>query len=758
MGLIKKFVNFTGQASKLSPLLTQKNKLREATNMMVESAGNLIKRRGTSANGSDVGLGDGAVFFDEKQEALFIGDELYKRNGTGLTLIDNGKTGAINVTTTQAWGAGSLGQPSDTAEYAGNIYIAKEGDNLKRYDGNTITNAGMHDFFPNRIEWETPTIPAGGAGLTALPQFIVRTNSLDANGNTIVSADNETKAPTSFGSIIAGNDMIINIKPESFFGGGASWVSKYAVTPVCLNSADFSVTTTPGYEDLVWTSDSHNFVVGDWVYPRAQYTTLLDGSTIQTAFIGVEIVNVDGTGFTTRVFQPNSRVKNVTLSGSTPVHDTVLLILSNMYLEVFMTNSNGVYKGIAEVNAFIDTTLALSPNDEFIIDNSIQIKVHSTNIQRFNDTLAPNTFFLIQQSVGITLPPICKLVERHQGLLVLGNGSPYISQRSDALDLPLVNAISEDARTIYWSDTSGLSSIREMFAGVNNSLVIGVPEEGGLEALVSHNGILLAFLEKAVYQISGTLPINPRVDKLYGSGVGCVSRGSIQEIGTSIFFLSNKGIYSARGGSLPEEISTNIDDVFEDTGLDFTKAVSAHDIKRNQYILHIPHSTPADAVTVVYDYEFQGWFVWKEMDAAGGITIDDTDDEVYFVQADGAVKAMKDARNDESVAITSRVRTQHEDLDEPSLLKKFLNFKLFNLGGTGHVSTVKSYGDYSTTAETNVTMTTSATIPFEKIKFTGGKNKSHTMQVEVENAVVDEDMRIDGMEFEFEASSRRMKE
>lgn len=136
-----------------------------------------------------------------------------------------------------------------------------------------------------------------------------------------------------------------------------------------------------------------------------------------------------------------------------------------------------------------------------------------------------------------------------------------------------------DSYTLQWSDTligaaysggaSGTLNLRTVFPkGVSKGV-----------ALAAFNNYLVIFCDKAILLYSGaddpsTMALADTID-----GIGCVSRDSVVDVGTDIFFLSDTGIRSL--GRVVQERSSPIFDVGYMVRDDLIKDVKDHNANEN---------------------------------------------------------------------------------------------------------------------------------------------------------------------------------
>jgi hypothetical protein len=135
-----------------------------------------------------------------------------------------------------------------------------------------------------------------------------------------------------------------------------------------------------------------------------------------------------------------------------------------------------------------------------------------------------------------------------------------------------------------------------------------------------------------------------------GTNIGCVAHATIASVGTLMYFVHSNGVYAITENQLfptdafgnPIPISLAIDNIFRETNYlpqnkyVFKRAVAVNYTKDNQYLLFVPcedsqttiRTANANSVILSYDYQGKNWFLWNNMNAAGGMFV--VDDDLYF--------------------------------------------------------------------------------------------------------------------------------
>lgn len=344
------------------------------------------------------------------------------------------------------------------------------------------------------------------------------------------------------------------------------------------------------------------------------------------------------------------------------------------------------------------------------------------------------------------LPPKAKYLDFYNGLMVLGNFKETYSINGAGEELS-----QENANFIAWSDLSTGGSV-EVFPSLNQQAV--GKSDAVITGIFGESDNLIIFKNRNVFYLSGDLVNgNYRLRDSLSEGIGCVAHQSIIKVEGGAVFLSEKGIYMAKDGYKPIEFSDIIEPLFtRSTDLLFSKSVAVLDRLNERVFLFIPSSTPADSIVVQYDYYHKQWFTYKGFDASGGFTM--SQDEL--VHTNGTkVFLRNDARNDDGVAISARYATSWFNLGKPSLKKKFTNFLAFSLDQSTWKLTVNVERDWQPTADTTAVIQFPSVVGSEDVSLPA--KQCHSMRIILSNAELDENIMINGYNYEFAETQERFK-
>lgn len=165
---------------------------------------------------------------------------------------------------------------------------------------------------------------------------------------------------------------------------------------------------------------------------------------------------------------------------------------------------------------------------------------------------------------------------------------------------------------------------------------------------------------------------------------GCVSPGSIAEVGNNLFYLSDDHIYSIYATEQEfisaQIMSAPIQPILEGIGIaDKAKATSIfHD---NKYYLSFP-----SGLTLVYDTTLECWTKYTNIPANSFVVVDN---ELYFSDATGYIYRFdKNKFTDDGDSISFVMRTKLIDFDLPVQIKKIKRMWLMRKQWNGYRSSI----------------------------------------------------------------------
>jgi hypothetical protein len=326
------------------------------------------------------------------------------------------------------------------------------------------------------------------------------------------------------------------------------------------------------------------------------------------------------------------------------------------------------------------------------------------------------------------VPPVMPIIENHQGGLV-GGGGPI------------------ETESIFWS---GIESV-EYFPEGTNMLDLSSTEAGAVTAIASDGlDMLDVFKANSMVVIAGDLVLGniSIVDELVGD-IGCPSADGWQKVRGLLLIMSEKGPRLVQNGQLiqPDDrlityFTNNYYELEEGTLPDGSDekfyvryATSAHDYESQRILFFVPCldregaaftiNANVNSRVFVYDYANDYWTTYKlnaNHNWLGGATfyrnrtvwisraVIDTGDTNSRGLLMGALTSntIYDF-HDNCLSIPYKFRPQWEFLDEPSMDKDILKFKVWSMNRPFDFDSsigFKTYLNFSTTTADTVTTVT----------------------------------------------------
>jgi hypothetical protein len=158
---------------------------------------------------------------------------------------------------------------------------------------------------------------------------------------------------------------------------------------------------------------------------------------------------------------------------------------------------------------------------------------------------------------------------------------------------------------------------------------------------------------------------------------GCISPGSVQEVGNNLFYLADDHVYSIFATEQDyvsaQIMSASIQPILKGIGLT-DKAQAAAIFHDNKYYLSFP-----SGLTLVYDITLECWTKYTNIKATSFVVIDN---ELYFSGSDGYIYRFNENKfSDDGRFISFVMKTKILDFDLPINVKKirrmWLLFKQF---------------------------------------------------------------------------------
>ena len=263
--------------------------------------------------------------------------------------------------------------------------------------------------------------------------------------------------------------------------------------------------------------------------------------------------------------------------------------------------------------------------------------------------------------------------------------------------------------TVYFSDL--LNGAKWGSGSAGNLNIAGVLPKGSdvITGLAEHNGYLIVFCRNNIIiyadqdSFQGSFDVNTLRLVEVISGVGCIARDSIQNLGNDVVFLSATGLRSL--GRVIQEKSQPLNDISKnvrDTFMDIVNRESDFGLIKSVYF-------PEDAFYLISLPEAQTQFVFDTRgtleDASLRVTtwnnLDHTDyvydakaKALYLTQADGIAEYT--GYQDNGVNYLMSYFTNHFDLGSANVNKILKKAAITAIGSSGQDFSLKVGYDYQT--------------------------------------------------------------
>jgi hypothetical protein len=269
---------------------------------------------------------------------------------------------------------------------------------------------------------------------------------------------------------------------------------------------------------------------------------------------------------------------------------------------------------------------------------------------------------------------------------------------------------------VSWSDTligykwsagsSGSVDIESVFTNGTDSVV----------ALAAFNGRLIIFCKRSIVVYSGASsnPTSNLALEEVIDGVGCISRDSIQDVGTDILFLSDTGVRSL--GRVIQEKSAPIFDVSRNVRDDLISDVIANEGTDNIRSVYYEKdgfyllSLPTRGLSYCFDTKqrLQDYSCKTTLWTLAPKSLCSTNDKKLYIGRTGYIGEYT-GTSDNSETFKFAYYTAHIDGSSPAILKILKKLVLLVIGGQGTRITFRWGTDYGTNYSTNQTTLASFT-------------------------------------------------
>lgn len=503
------------------------------------------------------------------------------------------------------------------ANVANCMFIATGNEFLHVYDGQNVYRAGV----PEAV---TPTMVLGGAGaLTGTYRYITSYVFIDNRNNRtegVESLDSASIIPAAQSVTVTATNIV----------AGSGFNTNCAI----VQSNQTGVTTI--------NTNAHTMWVGDTAY-------FLDRSS--GAYVTRKVIS--------------RTTGSITIEGTAVNVNNNDVISNNLRIAIYRTKNGGIdYFLVEEI-----------PNNSFAATQT-----YSDN--KTDANLGLQYLYPVDGYEHDVLNAKPKYLTVHQNQLIAA-GDPsnpdsiFISLPGDPFSFPAVSGVTDLIST----------------------------KAGGISGLASDQTVLIVGKEDELFIGSGDFsePGQYRFERTNNT-VGFACHNAIQQIGEGIIFLSKQGFYRIRGSRI-DEIGYTINKVFFD--MPYTDAQTLR-LKRSwacyigsseKFFCYVPcesGTTPTSKFTnsnsrlFVYDSYFEGWGEWTGLNCGGGLT--DYQNQMWWnsKREDASTNTKGNISThlttgtlydyaDHGVPIDWKIHPQWEDGGEPSIFKKILRVKLYNM-------------------------------------------------------------------------------
>jgi hypothetical protein len=548
---------------------------------------------------------------------------------------------AVNKTVTTPFATYYASRGNDGFEHAsvenleGNLYIATGYENLHKYDGQTLYLAGCPEIDP-------PSLANGGAGsLTGTYTYYARYKQRDSRLTT------RTFAVSIASSEIVLTADLVDVTFDNLIAG-----TGYNTNGALVNGAQLSITT-----GVTVTNTPHTMKVGDLaaIYDANKDLIVYRRLTAVTA--------------TTLSWDADEAID---VTSGHPISN-------GLTIEIFRNKDGGTLPYLQSE----------WPNNCFAATQTIEDDITDANLGESID---------LPQKTPDLLTTKPKYLREHQGMLITAG------------------AVAEP-NTVRYSDVENI----EGFPAASNIFDVTSTSKGGITGLISDYERLIVGKEFSLYSYAGDLDLGGVIPQKIGDGaVGIACHNSIADTEFGVMFLTRVGFRRIRYGQV-EDMGDDrgtggpLDPYFTDPAASDSEQLQVKRVwgvildGQQIYLCFVPAETGSGTGRYANDYSKifyfdwgqRIWGEWTGINAAGGIAVQDRLAWYLSKRSDTTLTVTGNAQKtqnsgtehdyaDHYEAIEPLVGTSWDSLGQPSLLKKVLYLKLYNLfrGGFSAAFTV----------------------------------------------------------------------
>lgn len=690
MGL--KIFGAGGIDQKSNNLLRDPRNLRDARNVMINISGEYVKRPGTA---EDVAFSD---VFNDVTFIKSLNTYFYRGIVGGYRAIN---LDTLSYTIPYMWAdpTSDVTSSISVAEYLNTaIFTHEEGQNFTaKYDGRSVYAAGL----PAPVV--SVSTPGSGYFLLSYLDYI------DAKGNNIFGPATITETSSNVPTIT------FDTMALPFYAGG---IVVNTVTAGTLSASNRTITTIGRSPDFD-TNDciGSKVVIREYSPAGGVYSISISDTAVPSAEFGNYslLLQIESITPTTITFTAASfGTKQIAITGIGAQN-----ILGSYRMRFFMSTS--------ETTGYTGPTAQYNPQ----VDNST-----GTNVFTYPEPVVALPAIgteLLSDLYDITTsklrPPKCKYVTTYGFQIAYSNVISFY-------DFQNKETTYTNNDLVMYSDLS-TGDLGENLSESNRQL-IGDTFDGQITGAIRSKDSLIVTKDKSLYALDGVLlPGQYTMRKIETNQIGCLSEKSLLSVDKIIMFQGQDGIYGVNGYQC-KKLSRNLDPFFK-TVTDPTLTRAVMNNRYNQYLFW------TDAGVVVYDYDNDAWFIWNALDASKGLTVDN-EGLIYLFNSTTA-NILTTALNDNGVAINAYIDTAFHTLDEPGLLKKATDLRIYSFNNLGQTLQLTTYVDWSEAVKSKGPFPCDMSVAATKTLHKSLDIVQHqSFAFRFANNVIDQDLNISGYE------------
>lgn len=589
-----------------------------------------------------------------------------------------------------------------TDEYLSNMYVTTNDGSSRvvKFDGSDAYLAGMPS--PTFLyDGSAATISSSG---TAGFYYRFFYGHKDVNGNLTFGPYVEKTSTVNNATI-----TISTMKTANPYG---DFYNKYLITNAVPNFTVTSVSNSFPYA-------STNYKIGDklLIDQEVLFPALTVSDSTGIKWKAVTIINITGT----HIFLDPVELGTFTFT-----------VASGPAVNIDTRTRFYIYKSISQTFGYQSASTTVNGVlTQFALDNS-------QNNNSFQATAAvPDLVFedLFNEDGQKLTPPKCKYLSAYGDQIIYGNiigvwdqENKFTQYNNDDILIPSDFGIGDN--------------------GENNSANIqriGESYDGSINGIKRCNDLLVVVKDNAIYALDGIIePGGYSLRKIPTNYIGCLSHNSMIQVQGGMFFHGNDGMYFTNGTTC-YKTSELIDPFFNTILPAMTKATVSR--KFQSFLFYM-----TDGVAhycLVYMYQYKEWFIWDSLDMHKGL-YEKNNADVVFSNGNILYK-FNSGYSDNGVAIDHLYATNWEDLRNPSVDKKFLYLRLWNLNPIATSYKIRIQRDWKETDLQEVLVSIPANGTIQK-----GFDQRNCMAIRFlfENLNNNENMLLTAYELEYESSQK----